>query len=490
MTKQKLFLLFALSLCVSVDCVAKTTSVTNGQPLTIKDAVESFGQGSKASRNNIGVVNLCGTWFEMGRQYGHLMKKELTDVHLFINNLYETGAVDPLVAAAVVEKEVQQTPYRILAFMRGASETSGLTVQELQEANAVERICGLSQCSAAFCWGDYAAGPLIVGRNYDYNKNFSDLKDDVAVTVYHPSDGSLAVATIGYVGEIYSVNALNEKGIFLELNNGSPSARVKTPAPRVTGTTMLFEALFETDELKDWELFFNTIACSSSYIINMADSERAVSYEWCPVGVKHGEGTLPEGLMVSTNYYVNPEWLFTPPSDAQCWNGITRRNNLITLCEASKGAIDAEKMKQIIGTSLAGGGAMNDMTVYQMVVTPETRSLWLRVTGGADWLEVDLSGFLVGGTTEIAPISSHQAKAVTIRPASGKRVCLSFNQVPRKALNVSIYSVAGAKVSQETLSPTGATTYTIEVPQAQRGAHIVRVNSQEAGLSGSEIINW
>ncbi len=480
----------ALSLCVTVDCLAATTSGSDEQTLTIKDAVLTFEKGAKASKNNIGVVNLRGTWFEMGRQYGMLMQEELTDVYQFIRYMIDNRIVNPEMVEAVVDKEQRQTPFRVKEFMRGASETSGLTVRELQMTNAVERICGLPQCSAAFCWNNYAAGPLVIGRNYDYNSMFSSLKNDVAVTVYHPADGSLAVATIGYVGEIYAVNALNEKGIFLELNNGTPSAPITSPNVRYTGTTMLFSELFETDELADWDLFFNTTNCSSSYIINMADSQRGVSYEWCPIDVKRGEITLPDGLMVSTNFFVNPEWIFKTPSDAACWNGITRRNNLITLCETFKGTIDEQTMKQIIETPLTRGGAMNDMTVYQMVVTPETKALRLRVVGGEGWLNIDLNGFLTGVPTAIAQIKNDQSKALTIRPANGRRVRLGFNQAPQRALNVTIYNLMGTKLHQQTITPTGATTYTIEVPQAQSGAYIVRVNSQEAGLTGSEVIRW
>ena len=65
----------------------------------------------------------------------------------------------------------------------GAAETSGLTVAQLQAVNAVERIGGLPKCSAAFCWGEYTDGPLVIGRNYDYSDAFALLKDDVAVTV-------------------------------------------------------------------------------------------------------------------------------------------------------------------------------------------------------------------------------------------------------------------------------------------------------------------
>ncbi len=92
-------------------------------------------------------------------------------------------------AESIIAVQTAQTPYRISEFFRGAAETSGLTMRQLQAVNAVERIGGLPKCSAAFCWDGYAAGPLVIGRNYDYSDAFALLKDDVAVTVYHPSDG-------------------------------------------------------------------------------------------------------------------------------------------------------------------------------------------------------------------------------------------------------------------------------------------------------------
>lgn len=393
--KKVLVLWLSLALCLLMAGSFAEEAVQSAEtPLTVQDADQTFEQGLRVSKNKISIVSLRGTWYEMGRQYGMLMKPELEEVHTFVQTIIEYNEGNAHKAESIVAQQVRQTPYRILEFMRGASETSGLTMEQMQQVNAVERIGGLPKCSAAFCWGDYTGGPMVIGRNYDYGSAFALLKDDVAVTVYHPSDGSLAVATVGYVGEIYSVNALNEKGIFMELNNGKPAANIKSPDMRITGTTALFSALFETDELADWELFFNTTLCSSSYIINVADSEKALSYEWCPVGVKTGGADLPEGLLVSTNYYVNPGWLFPTPSDAACWEGLTRRSNLISLCESSKGTLDADRMKEIIETTLANGGAMNELTVYQMVVLPETRMLWLRVTGGTDWLPIDLSGFL------------------------------------------------------------------------------------------------
>ena len=49
---------------------------------------------------------------------------------------------------------------------------------------------------------------------------------------------------------------------------------------------------------------------------------------------------------------------------------------------------------KIIETPLEAGGAQDELTVYQIVIVPETKMLWLRVIGGADWTQIDLAGFL------------------------------------------------------------------------------------------------
>ncbi len=355
----------------------------------------SFGAGRKAVYGDVKLVDLRGSWYEMGRQYGYLMQEELSDVYAFVEYMIQAREGNAERADIIIGEQEMQTPYRILEFFRGAAETSGLTMKQLQSVNAVERIGGLPMCSVAMAWGEYTPDGTVIGRNYDYSDIFSHLYKDVAVTVYHPADGALATATIGYAGEIYAVNAMNEKGLFLELNNGKPSAGMKSPDMRITGTTALFGAMFESDEMDDMELFFNTTNCSSSYIINVADPESGRSFEWCPTGVRNVD--YPEGLLVSTNYYVSPDWDFPVPSDEKSWNGISRRDNLIRLCEGAKGRLDAIRMMEIIETDYSEGGAMNDMTVYQLVVVPERLELWVRVNDSPtpDWEAIDLGTYLL-----------------------------------------------------------------------------------------------
>lgn len=360
----------------------------------VSTVTEHFEEGTKVSNGSVKIVNLYGTWSEMGRQYGKLMKSELNNVYSFTSKIADASESNQQKAEKIKNTQADQNGYTVRTFISGAAETSGLSTDQLNMVNAVERIAGLPNCSAVVAWDDYAKDNLVVGRNYDYSSMFHQLNDDVVVTVYHPADGSLATATIGYTGEIYAVNAMNEKGLFMELNNGTPSTKQKPENPCLTGTSVLFDMMFQADSLQYTDLFFQTNICSSSYIINMADSKSARSYEWCAAGAKQGEHILDPGLLVSTNHFMNDQWGFETPTDAASWESLTRRQNLTNLANADKGQIDAQKMMEIMNTKLEDGGATNDMTVYQLVAEPESLTIWLKITGAADWTEIDMSNYL------------------------------------------------------------------------------------------------
>ena len=100
-----------------------------------------------------------------------------------------------------------------------------------------------------------------------------------------------------------------------------------------------------------------------------------------------------KGLMVSTNHYVNDGWGFPIPGDAESWNSITRRSNLLDMAERHKGSIDVEMMKEIMSTSIEDGGPAHFLTRYQIVAVPENMSLNIFVPCVGDWVEVDLEEY-------------------------------------------------------------------------------------------------
>ena len=394
---KKTMAILGLVGCLFATPVAWAKSETKSETPVPVTAVTMNREGTlhRATREAYGpvtVVDLHGTWREMGEQYGRLLKDKLIHVNRFIEKKMKTADAEK--AAAVVATQTENALSHMHDFYDGAAKGSGLSVSEIRKINCLERLPGMLQCSAAVAWDDYTNGDVIVGRNYDYGSSFHEIADDVAVTIYHPADGSLAVATIGYVGEIYAVNAMNESGLFLEYNNGTPTTgKLKTP-PVFTGTSSLFDIMFRARTMGDLERFFNSVRASSGCIINAADATGARSYEWTYAETKRGDAGNGEALLVSSNYFLNPDWTYPVPADENSWMGKTRRDGLLALCRAQKGTIDVEAMKRIIATEMKDGGAANTFTVYQIVTVPRTRDMWIRVVDRGDWVKIDLADYL------------------------------------------------------------------------------------------------
>lgn len=339
----------------------------------------------------ITVLDLHGSWYQMGRQYGILAGDRMADVLQYLRG--RIGADQERVdsAATIADKLYALYPDHLKEFFSGASETSGLSLEELKLCNASEYVEGVFLCSAMASWEDYGAGKLVFGRNYDA-ESYSEIDKDLVVTVYHP-DGGIPAATVGYAGEIYCVNGFNANGIFVELNNGMPSGGWTVHWDVCPSTTTLFEMLFSVRNLDDVDDFFHSTRSFASFIIGVADKDEARSYEWCYDGVRRGDENYDKGLMVSTNHYVNDGWEFPVPGDAGSWNSITRRCNLLDMACRYKGTIDAERMKEIMSTSIEDGGPAHYLTRYQIVAVPEDMALSVFVPCVGEWVEIDLNKY-------------------------------------------------------------------------------------------------
>ena len=339
--------------------------------------------------HGVTIVELYGSWQEMGAQYGRLAKPYLEDVLEFVDR--KLTAADET-ATDIADKLYFNYPDHLKDFFEAAAESSGISLDRLKLCNAVEYIEGCF-CSAMAVSSEYSSdGRLIFGRNYDAT-SYADIDNDVLVTVYHPDDG-LAAATIGYAGEIYCVNGLNEKGIFIELNNGMPSAGWDIHWEMRPATTELFDLLFRAENLDDVDGFFGTTRSFSSFIIGVSDAKEARLYEWCYDGVKRSDGQTPDGLVAGTNHYVHPEWTFAEPTDAESWNSQTRRANILALAEEYKGKVDVETMKAIMSTPIAEGGPRHPQTRYQLVVDPGNMTIHMKLSCNDSWAGLPMYQYL------------------------------------------------------------------------------------------------
>lgn len=370
-------------------------------------------EGRLLEKDGIVMVELFGDWHEMGAQYGRLAKPYLEDVLAFIDrNLAPspeataeddisnvrattTDASQPSAAekaSDIADKLFANYPDYLKDFFDGASASSGISLDRLKLCNAVEYIEGCFFCSAMAVWGDWSEGGLVFGRNYDA-ASYAEIDKDVIVTVYHPDNG-LAAATIGYAGEIYCVNGLNEKGIFIELNNGMPSAGSDIHWEICPSTSELFDLLFKAEDLDDVDNFFETTRSAASFLIGVADSCEARVYEWCYDGVKRSDAVTPDGLMVSTNHYAHPEWEYPTPADADSWNSLSRRANMLSRADENKGKIDVGAMEAIMSTSIEDGGPYHHLTRYQLVVVPSDMTISINLSCYGRWVDLDLKNVL------------------------------------------------------------------------------------------------
>ncbi len=346
-------------------------------------------------------LSLSGSWEEMGRQYGGLVSNDLQN---FYHEITEDIAV-----RGIPEDEQLQTAQEITAsldddmraMMNGMSQTSGLTYDQVIELNVSMLILAgellnaepTDACSGIAVWGDYTAdGTLIFGRNWDIDRaGMLKYMKYLAVVVCNPDTG-YAFANVHPLGEVYMETGLNEKGVFIELNNGLESDTGNYP-DRISTFAVLAEALNKYDTIDDAARYIAGIPGDMSYIIQVADAYRAVSIERPTYGCRIRTGDQ-EGLLVAYNSFIAPypvgwEAIVLPPPALET---DPRYVNLIATANSQEyyGKINLETMENLMELDSAHGGAIHDGTVLQVIAVPRDLTLWMRGYKFSDWQQVDL----------------------------------------------------------------------------------------------------
>ena len=375
----------------------------------------AFEQGTRYSTKSgkFAVLDLHGSFREMGRQYGYLMREEMQEA--YNKTIEETTAMgmpkEQVKAAGDMLYDSNSEKY--VELMQGMSETSGLTLEQQKELNGgvislIEAYIYKAYadanitppgagCSAAVFWGNYSKdGKLYFGRNWDMVRSLlSPYLPYMTLAVYHPDSGN-TVANLEWIGEVYTETAMNDKGLFLELNNGAQSDPTH-PGGRAFAAVKLFDFMFDSSSMADISREFNTTLASDSYVIQVADKSNAYSFEWPTFGVRQRSENV-SGLLVAYNSFVPPypaEWqgkiAAVPTNDP-------RRDNMLKMAnsEQYKGKMDEKLMQQFLAVGVKEGGGMLPDNVYQVIAVPEDYKMWLHGQNYSGWEEIDLKPLFFG----------------------------------------------------------------------------------------------
>ena len=365
-----------------------------------------FEKGRKFYQGPLSIVDLKGSFFEMGRQYGALMQKELKRVYRFACANQEgfryrnvLGGSDTTVCGLRKYDE----------FFRGMSETSGLNMEQLLTVNAVEVIYldliakgmgamfDASRCSSLAVNGSLTEdGNTVIGRNYDWLPEFEEIADTLVLTVFHPSDGSNAVASFNWAGCLYMTTGLNSAGIYLGLNSGMFADKNACPE-RIHNVWMLWEMLWNCSDLDTVKRFFNTIRSAAGYLIMGASARETECFQWHTQGMwfpapRSGNGDL----LAAANHFATPGWTNDPMAeDDTIASSVRRRENLLALAK-NYSRISPVEMMEILSVPYAKGGAKVRGTMFQIVTDVRKKVWYVRTCLMDEWAYVPLEDILNG----------------------------------------------------------------------------------------------
>ncbi|MBP8016513.1 hypothetical protein KAZ01_00750 [Candidatus Gracilibacteria bacterium] len=373
----------------------------------LEQVINSFEGGNlfKSASGSFYIVSLNGTFYDMGRQYGSLLKQQLKD-------FYKESVTDFLIGEKKIKYEdlvinskinYNEFPKNFKDYLDGIADTSGLDKNQvyIMSSGLVNTVYADLGCSSLSAWGDYTTdGNTITGRNLDLpGDTLRKFGKYFHIVIWNPVNYPSSVASIDLMGGLFYQTAFNNKGIFLELQNGE-NADTSSFTGRINTNNILLESLFRNTTSKETDNWFNTILPEVGLIMNGSFKDHATIYEWSTFRAVPRNAT---GLISASNDFIDESWKdfkinFFDKSNEGAGYTVTRRTNLLNLGESNKGNITPQKMMEIFDTTIPSGGATfpengQIKTIYSVVAQPGELKMWLKVRGYSTWEEIDLKKY-------------------------------------------------------------------------------------------------
>lgn len=371
--------------------------------------VQSLGRGIKytSESGKLIVLNLQGTFREMGRQYGGLLATEISKMNEEVIRQYALNQVtvpgEPLKDFS--KKLFRLYPARLKELARGISEGAGIELDILAvnseffdyalKFSSLQKATGSMHafCSAISAWDAYTTdASLVMGRNFDFPPFYRKFTPYLIVVVFNPTDGSCPTALLTYAGQIGAIQGFNRAGFVLENNDGSSYGDMNRYfGARTSHLAKLPEMLFDFTSVKGLDAAMRSYRGHCPLIYNFATPSRAYVYETTTYEVKR-RGRGKEGLLVGVNHFVDSSWPTLPTRNKDVIeDSELRQKNLIALAQKNKGEIDDVRMMSIMDILIEDGGATPpDRNIYRFVAVPKDRRWWVKAPSYFGWTCIDL----------------------------------------------------------------------------------------------------
>src|SRR5210317_1289993 len=358
----------------------------------------------------IQVLQLKGSWREMGRQYGAFTQKGMQQVWDAVVQPQLDNGLTTLTDAEELfgRRTFDASSRRMKEMIRGLAEAVGWSTDKVSLLNQSfimsiyqAKLHSFAGCSSILAWGDATPhGGMITARNMDWSESF--LPFPLYFTVCNPTDGSNSIANLSWPGYLLASSMVNEKGVYMDVHDGTSMGGNVMYLDRASILNAFSDLMVECDHAEAVSNRLNTLRNDASWIFTVADSTpNGFSYE-CPTSDSRRRN--PDGdTMAIVNSYMNPDWGIHKRETLS--NSLRRFDNLNARLAESHGKIDAKNAMEIFDTPLfnedgtfkKNGGATKpkkfdaDITVHQIVTDLSKMKVWLKIPQKTDWREVDLN---------------------------------------------------------------------------------------------------
>src|SRR5210317_13999 len=357
----------------------------------------------------IQVLQLHGSWREMGRQYGVLAKDGMQQVWDAVIQPQIDKKLTTLNEAQELfgRRTFDASSHRMKEMIRGVADAVGWSTDKVSLLNQSfimsiyqAKLHSFAGCSSILAWGDATPhGGMITARNLDWGESF--LPFPLYLTVCNPTDGSNSIANLSWPGYLLASSMVNEKGVYMDVHDGTSMGGNVVYIDRASILNAFSDLMVECDHAEAVSNRLNTLRNDASWIFTVADSTpNGFSYKAPTFGSRRHNAD--GDTMAIVNSYMNPDWGIHKRETVS--NSLRRFDNLNARLAESRGKIDATKAMEIFdnnlfnddGTFKENGGCTKpkkfdaDITVHQIVEDLSAMKVWLKIPQKTEWREVDM----------------------------------------------------------------------------------------------------
>ncbi|MEJ6949625.1 C45 family autoproteolytic acyltransferase/hydolase [Natronospora cellulosivora (SeqCode)] len=295
--KKKLFLIVIIILATSFNIYG--INQVNTYEVVVIDNKMVFEGGELTDAEGIPYLKLSGSYYEMGLQYGVLLKEELNELNAEARAFLKSAMpwylkpFSNLYFNREAKKMEERIPKDYRDEIKGIAEGSGLSYNDLLLFSSFPEI--FLGCTSVLTRID---GEVVLARNFD----FLPFLGRYPVVVEYNLDGKVKVTCIGIIGYSGVLTGLNDSGLSLSLNTISMAKR-ETSEDLMIGFKNR-EILESANVISDVGKLLNNYKSEVGWAITIASSKEnnGAIYELATTGIKKHELNEEDYLVVNNSF--------------------------------------------------------------------------------------------------------------------------------------------------------------------------------------------